>query len=51
LTELLAAQPPDAALLTTARAFTDYALAAGGHDNITVVVVNRTTDPELRGAT
>lgn len=51
LADLLAAQPADVGSLATARALTDYALAGGGHDNITVVVVNPTTDPELRGAT
>ena len=51
LAELLAAQPADAGSLAIARAFTDYALASGGHDNITVVITDETTDSQLRGAT
>ncbi len=51
LAELLEAQPPGAGSLAIARAFTDYALASGGHDNITVVITNQPTDSQLRGAT
>jgi PPM family protein phosphatase len=51
LAELLAAQPPTAGSLAIARAFTDYALASGGHDNITVVITNETRGSQLRGAT
>jgi serine/threonine protein phosphatase PrpC len=51
LAELLATQPPGAGSLAIARAFTDYAIASGGHDNITVVITNESTDSQLRGAT
>jgi serine/threonine protein phosphatase PrpC len=51
LAELLEAQPAGAGSLAIARAFTEYALAGGGHDNITVVITTETTDPQLRGAT
>ena len=50
LAELLEAQPTDAGLLAIARSFTDFALAGGGRDNVTVVIVDAMIDPELRGA-
>jgi serine/threonine protein phosphatase PrpC len=37
---LIEALPPEASALTVARSLTDTALAKGGHDNITVAVVN-----------
>jgi serine/threonine protein phosphatase PrpC len=40
LLELIDDQPPDVSPLALARALTDFALAAGGHDNITVVVAD-----------
>jgi serine/threonine protein phosphatase PrpC len=50
LADLLSVQPAGAGSLAIARALTDHALASGGHDNITVVIINRATDQELRGA-
>jgi serine/threonine protein phosphatase PrpC len=40
LAELVAAQADDASALAVARSLTDFALAAGGRDNITVVIVD-----------
>ena len=37
---------PDAPTIEVARALVDFALAAGGHDNITVAVVDVTPHPD-----
>jgi PPM family protein phosphatase len=44
LAQLVDALPSDATALELARALTDFALAAGGHDNITVVVADLAVD-------
>jgi serine/threonine protein phosphatase PrpC len=38
--DLLAGQPEESSALQLAQALTDFARAAGGHDNITVVVID-----------
>jgi serine/threonine protein phosphatase PrpC len=40
MADLLAGQPEESSPLQLARALTDFARAAGGHDNITVVVID-----------
>ncbi|HSS09441.1 MAG TPA: PP2C family serine/threonine-protein phosphatase [Acidimicrobiales bacterium] len=50
LAELLAGQPADASLLAITRFFTDFALAGGGHDNITVVIVDFLTRDRQGGS-
>ncbi len=40
MADLLARQPPLATPVELARSLTEFALAAGGHDNITVVVID-----------
>lgn len=40
MANLLAGQPPQATPIELARSLTEFALGAGGHDNITVVVID-----------
>ena len=45
MADLLARQPPRATPVELARSLTEFALAAGGHDNITVVVIDLPIPP------
>jgi serine/threonine protein phosphatase PrpC len=40
MAKLLDSQPPDATPIELARSLTSFALTAGGHDNITVVIID-----------
>jgi serine/threonine protein phosphatase PrpC len=48
MARLLDSQPPDATPIQLARALTTFALTAGGHDNITVVVIDLPIPPAER---